>query len=159
MPPGSDQRIANLFLRECRRIVRRGPNVEKERGVAIYDLLQENYFEPAGGFAGPYNLHLGIAGEGIEFDVRDEWEAPLTRVVMPLSRLRGIVKDYFLICDSYFKATESATPMHIEALDVGRRGVHNEGSELLQEWLADKISMDRNTARRLFTLICVLHIR
>lgn len=159
MEGGRDQFIANLFLLQCPRILRHGPNVERERCVAIHDLLEENRFEPAGGFGGPYNLHLELAGERLVFDIRDATDHPLTRVVLPISPLRAVVKDYFIICDSYFKASGTVPPAHLEAIDAGRRGVHDEGAEILRASLSGKICIDKDTARRLFTLICVLHIR
>lgn len=151
-------KIANVFLDE-RTVVRRSANVEHERKVAIYDLLEKNLFAPANTPDGPYNLHLGIEENRLAFDVRDENDAELTRFTLPLSPLRSIVRDYFLICDSYYKSIQTASPSQIEAIDMGRRGLHNEGSEVLRERLADKVDIDLNTARRLFTLICVLHIR
>ena len=151
-------KIANVYLDE-RSVIRRGASVEHERKVAIYDLLQKNRFAPAAAPDGPYNLHLGIEENRLVFDVRDESDAELTRFTLPLSPLRSVVRDYFLICDSYYKSIQTASPSRIEAIDMGRRGLHNEGSEILRERLADKVAVDLNTARRLFTLICVLHIR
>ncbi len=159
MPEANPQRIANLFLEQCPHIIQLGPNVERERGIAVHDLLRENHFDVVGETAGPYNLHLGLEDERLVFDIRDKNDTPLRRVAVPVRGFRGIIKDYFLICDSYFKAREVANPSQIEAVDVGRRGLHNEGSELLREVLDGKIGLDLDTARRLFTLICVLHIR
>src|SRR5581483_10882524 len=133
--------------------------VEHERSVAIFDLLEENRFGPVGHAGGPYRLKLGIADNSLVLDIRDAEDRPVDKVVLPLTAFRGIVKDYFLICESYYAAIRQASPSQIEAIDMGRRGLHNEGSELLRERLADKIEMDFDTARRLFTLICVLHIR
>jgi uncharacterized protein (UPF0262 family) len=140
-------------------VVRRNADVEHERSVAIFDLLEENFFALVGHAGGPYHLRLGIADNSLVFDVRDTADAPIDRVVLPLAAFRGIVRDYFLICESYYAAIRQSTPSQIEAIDMGRRGLHNEGSELLRERLADKIEIDFNTARRLFTLVCVLHIR
>ena len=151
-------KIANIFLDE-RSVVRRTASVEHERKVAIYDLLEENCFALADAPDGPYNLHLGIEENRVLFDVRDKIGAKLTRFTLALSPLRSVVRDYFLICDSYTKSIQSASPSQIEAIDMGRRGLHNEGSEILRERLADKVDMDNNTARRLFSLICILHIR
>ena len=151
-------KIANVYLDE-RSVIRRSANVEHERKVAIYDLLQKNRFAPADTADGPYNLRLGIEENRLVFDVRDENDAELTRFTLPLSPLRSVVRDYFLICDSYYKSIQTASPSRIESIDMGRRGLHNEGSEILRERLADKVDVDLNTARRLFTLICVLHIR
>lgn len=152
------QRIVNVFLDE-HSVIRRSPQVEHERKVAIYDLLEDNRFAPVGELTGPYNLHLGIEENRLVFDVRDGDDAELTRFTLPLSPFRSIVRDYFMICESYFKAIKTASPSQIEAIDMGRRGLHNEGSEILRERLASKVEIDKRTARRLFTLICVLHIR
>jgi uncharacterized protein (UPF0262 family) len=154
----SDQRIVKITLDE-RTVVRRNPDVEHERAVAIYDLLEENSFAPAGGHPGPFHLHLAIEESRLVLDVRSTADESLERIMLPLAPFRGIVKDYFLICESYYNAIRRATPSQIEAIDMGRRGLHNEGSELLRERLADKATIDLNTARRLFTLLCVLHIR
>ena len=134
-------------------------DVEHERAVAIYDLIEENSFSPIGSPGGPYHLHLAIEENRLVFDIRLADNAQHGKVVLSLTPFRRIVKDYFLICDSYYKAIQSATPSQIEAIDMGRRGIHNEGSTLLQERLSGKIEVDFDTARRLFTLICVLHIR
>jgi uncharacterized protein (UPF0262 family) len=152
------RRLANIALDE-QSVVRRSPEVEHERAVAIYDLLEGNYFAPAGGHQGPYSLHLAIEENRLQFDIRDAAERPLTKVGLPLSPFRRLVKDYFTVCESYFEAIKTASPSRIEAIDMGRRGLHNEGSELLRERLDGKIEIDFDTARRLFTLICVLHIR
>lgn len=151
-------RLVKLSLDE-KSVVRRSPEVEHERAVAIYDLLEENSFTPAGDHAGPYALRLRIEESRLVFDIRDEAEEPLAEVHISLSPFRRIVKDYFEVCESYFQAIKTASPSKIEAIDMGRRGLHNEGSELLRERLSGKIELDLATARRLFTLICVLHIR
>ncbi len=152
------QRIVKIELDE-HTVVRRNPDVEHERAVAIFDLLEENSFTPVGEFMGPYQLHLAIEENRLVFDIREEDGAPLQRLQLPLTPFRGIVKDYFTVCESYYAAIKRSSPTQIEALDMGRRAVHDEGSELLRERLEGKIELDRNTARRLFTLICVLHIR
>jgi uncharacterized protein (UPF0262 family) len=153
------QRIAKVELDE-RTVVRRNPDVEHERAVAIFDLLEENSFTPIGdGLTGPYHLHLGIEENRLVFDVRSAQGEPLAKLQLPLTPFRGIVKDYFTICESYYTAIKRSSPTQIEALDMGRRALHNEGSDLLRERLEGKIELDPNTARRLFTLICVLHIR
>lgn len=154
----SEQRIAEIFLDE-RSVVSRSAQVDHERKVAIYDLLEENHFQPAGNFSGPFDLHLSIAENRLIFDVRDVDDKELVRFTQALSPLRSVVKDYFMICDSYFKAIKTSSPSQIEAIDMGRRGLHNEGAEILKERLAEKVDIDSDTARRLFTLICVLHIR
>ena len=153
------RRIVHVSLDE-KTVVRRKPEVEHERAVAIFDLLEENEFCPCEHpDAGPYHLHLSIEENRLVFDIRCEDDRALCKVTLPLSTFRTIVKDYFLICESYYQAIKRATPSQIEAIDMGRRGLHNEGSELLRERLAGKVEMDLQTARRLFTLICVLHIR
>ncbi|MGB8485821.1 MAG: UPF0262 family protein [Xanthobacteraceae bacterium] len=138
-------------------IGRSNPDVEHERAVAIYDLLEENSFHPRGHEGGPYELALSITSNRLVFDIRLADGAPVVAHHLSLSPLRRIVKDYFLICDSYYAAIRTAGPDQIEAIDMGRRGLHNEGSELLIERLRHKVEMDVDTARRLFTLICVLH--
>lgn len=140
-------------------MVRRRPEVEHERNIAIYDLLEENYFAPHGDYVGPYHLHLSLADNRLLFDVRTTEGVQLLDVPLPLKPFQSIVKDYFLICESYYSAIKKATPSQIEAIDMGRRGLHNEGSELLRERLAAKVDIDFDTARRLFTLVCILHIR
>jgi len=132
-------------------------DVEHERAIAIYDLIEDNSFAPVGHEGGPYCLKLQVAGNRLIFDIRTEDEAPVVAHHLSLTPFRRIVKDYFLICESYYQAIRAATPSQIEAIDMGRRALHNEGSELLMERLKDKIAVDFDTARRLFTLITVLH--
>jgi len=152
-------RIASVALDE-RTVVRRSPDVEHERAVAIFDLLEENTFKPLVEIGeGPYNLHLSAEENRLVFDIRDLADAPLAAVHLSMTPFRRIVKDYFTVCESYFEAIKTASPAKIEAIDMGRRGLHNEGSELLRARLDGKIELDQNTARRLFTLICVLQIR
>ena len=138
-------------------IGRSNPDIEHERAVAIYDLLEENSFQPMGFPAGEFALHLAIAGNRLVFDIRLTDGTPIVAHHLSLSPLSRIAKDYFLICDSYYHAIRTSSPSQIEAIDMGRRALHNEGSELLMVRLKDKIEMDVDTARRLFTLICVLH--
>jgi uncharacterized protein (UPF0262 family) len=138
-------------------IGRSNSDVEHEREVAIYDLLEENVFLPKGYDDGEFALALSIADKRLVLDIRTADEAPIVAHHLSLSPLRKIIKDYFLICDSYYQAIRSASPNQIEALDMGRRATHNEGSEIVMERLKDKVRMDGDTARRLFTLICVLH--
>ena len=154
----NEQRIAKITLDE-KTVVRRNADIEHERAVAIFDLLEENSFVPVAGYDGPFHLDLGIEDSRLVLDIRGTDEVSRERIVLSLAPFRGIVKDYFLICESYFAAIKRASTMQIEAIDMGRRGLHNEGSELLRERLADKVVLDLNTARRLFTLVCVLHIR
>jgi len=150
--------LAKVALDE-KSVVRRSAEVEHERAVALYDLMEENDFRPAVEHPGPYVLLLRIEESRLVLDIRDEAEQPLSAVHLSLAPFRKIVKDYFEICESYFAAIKAASPSKIEAIDMGRRGLHNEGSELLRERLQGKVEMDLDTARRLFTLICVLHIR
>ena len=125
--------------------------------MAIYDLLEQNMFAPVGHADGPYTLHLSITGSRLVFDIRMQDGTPVIAHLLSLTPLRRIVKDYYTVCDSYYEAIRTATPDKIEALDMGRRSIHNEGSRILMERLKDKVRLDIDTARRLFTLICVLH--
>ncbi|MCC4243767.1 UPF0262 family protein [Stappia indica] len=138
-------------------ILRSTPDVEHERAVAIYDLIEENEFEPLGDAGGPYRLKLSLVEKRLVFLVEREEGDPVVTHILSLTPLRKVVKDYFLICESYFEAIKTATPSQIEAIDMGRRGVHNEGSRILMERLEGKIRVDMQTARRLFTLVCALH--
>ncbi len=151
-------RIADVELDEAV-IIRLSPDIEHERRIAIFDLLEENYFEPIGAARGPFNLRLVIEENRLVFDVRMSDKSPLGKIILALGPFRRIIKDYFMICESYYEAIKSAPPSQIEAIDMGRRGLHNEGSDLLRERLAGKIALDHDTARRLFTLVCVLHLR
>jgi len=132
-------------------------DVEHERAVAIYDLVEDNSFAPVGHDGGPYCLRLQVIGNRLVFDIRTADDQPVVAHHLSLSPFRRLVKDYFLVCESYYQAIRAATPSQIEAIDMGRRGLHNEGSELLVERLKHKIALDFDTARRLFTLITVLH--
>jgi uncharacterized protein (UPF0262 family) len=152
----SKQRLASVTLDEAS-IGRSNEDVEHEREVAIYDLLEMNSFAPVGHDDGPYALHLSVNGNRLVFDIRLQDGSPVVAHLFSLSPLRRIVKDYYMICDSYYQAIRTATPDKIEAIDMGRRAIHNDGSEILMERLKDKVIIDLDTARRLFTLICVLH--
>ncbi len=155
----TSQRIINLTLDE-RTIVRRKAEVEHERAVAVFDLLEENSFEPHGEeFAGPYDVQLSLQDDRLVFVIRSEDAVAQGEITLPLKPFRRVVRDYFAICESYFDAIKRLPPSQIEAIDMGRRGLHNEGSEMLRERLDGKITVDFDTARRLFTLICVLHIK
>ncbi len=154
---GNSQCLTNVVLDE-RTVVRRSPEVEHERAVAIYDLLEENYFAPVD-HEGPFSLHLSVEENRLKLDIRDEADQPLTSITLALSPFRRLVKDYFTVCETYFEAIRTASPSKIEAIDMGRRALHNEGSEVLRERLDGKVALDFDTARRLFTLICVLHIK
>ncbi|MGO9543238.1 MAG: UPF0262 family protein [Rhodomicrobium sp.] len=132
--------------------------VDHERKVAIFDLLEENSFELAAGPAGPYKLRIAIAEQRLAFAITaGEAEAPCATFLLSLNPFRRVVKDYFLVCENYFEAIKTAPPSRIEALDMGRRALHDEGSKLLAERLDGKVRMDVPTSRRLFTLLCALH--
>ena len=132
--------------------------MEHERTVAIYDLVDENSFSVAG-CPGPYHLVLSLADNRLLLDVRSEAGESVTVHGIALGPFRRVVKDYFLVCESYHEAIRSGSPSRIEAIDMGRRGLHNEGSQLLKDRLDGKIDIDFDTARRLFTLLSVLHWR
>ena len=138
-------------------IGRAGPDVEHERAVAIYDLIEENSFRPEGHDGGPYALNLRIDGNRLVFDIRLADGTPVIAHLLSLAPFSRIVKDYFVVCDSYYAAIRTATPDRIEALDMGRRGLHDEGSRIVMERLKRKVDLDFETARRLFTLISVLY--
>jgi hypothetical protein len=130
---------------------------EQERQIAIFDLIEDNYFRPEGAEAGPYDLKMGLVENRLVLDVAGpDYER---RHILSLSPFRTLIKDYFMICESYYQAIRNATPQQIEALDMGRRGLHNEASEVLRTRLTGKIETDQDTSRRLFTLICALHWR
>jgi uncharacterized protein (UPF0262 family) len=153
-----DQRIAKITLDE-HTVVRRNADIEHERATAIFDILEENSFAPVGAPAGPFNLHLGMEEARLILDVRSADDAAVDRIVLALAEFRPIIKDYFLICESYNHAIRNAPLSKITAIDQGRRALHNEASELLRTRLAPQVLIDGDTARRLFTLICVLQIR
>jgi uncharacterized protein (UPF0262 family) len=151
-------RIVSIILDE-RTVVRRSPEVEHERRVAIFDILEKNHFAPVDADAGPYHLHLAIQDNRLVMQINDTDDRPIASHVVPVTPYRRLIKDYFTVCESYFEAIKHSSPSKIEAIDMGRRGLHDEGAEMLHDQLAGKIEVDRDTARRLFTLICVLHIR
>ncbi|KQW66439.1 hypothetical protein ASE17_05785 [Phenylobacterium sp. Root77] len=130
---------------------------EQERQIAIFDLLEENYFHPEGADGGPYDLRMGLIENRLVLDVHGPTYEK--RHILSLSPFRGLIKDYFMICESYYQAIRNSSPQQIEALDMGRRGLHNEASELLRVRLNGKVETDLDTSRRLFTLICALHWR
>ena len=154
--PPEGNRLVSVTLDEAS-IGRSSADIEHERAVAIYDLIEQNVFAPVGHDGGPYALQLGITENRLVFDVRLADGTPVIAHMLSLTPFRRIVKDYFLICDSYYKAIRASTPSQIEAIDMGRRGLHDEGSRVLMERLKDKIEVDFDTARRLFTLLSVLH--
>ena len=134
-------------------------DIEHERKVAIYDLLEENFFHPIGAGAGPYELYLSNVERRLVFDVRRQGGDAIGQVHLSMTPFRRIIKDYFMLCESYYDAIRNAAPSQIETIDMARRAMHNEGSEILSERLKDKIELDMNTSRRLFTLICSFHMR
>ena len=156
--PSPGARIARVTLDE-RTVVRRNADVEHERAVALFDLIDENSFRLVDGPDGPYHLHLAIVDNRIRFEIQSERDERLAEIMLPLLPFRRMVRDYFLICESYYAAIRRSSPSQIEAIDMGRRALHDEGSRLLQNRLADRVAIDHGTARRLFTLVCVLHIR
>lgn len=151
-------RLVDVVLDES--IGRSTPDVEHERAVAIFDLVEENSFQPVSDAGtGPYKLKLSVVESRLVFDITREDDSTVVTHILSLTPFRRIVKDYYLICESYYEAIRTATPSQIEAIDMGRRGLHNEGSQTLKDRLDGKIEMDFDTARRLFTLVCVLHWR
>jgi uncharacterized protein (UPF0262 family) len=153
----ADQRIIDIEL-DDRTIIRRNDDVEQERKIAIFDLLEGNHFDPAG-HEGPFRVVLRVEDNRLAIDLRDEAGSPLDTIRLGLARFRRLIRDYFAICDSYYKALRADAPHRIEAVDMARRAVHNEAAELLKECLNGKVELDFDTARRLFTLVCVLHIK
>jgi uncharacterized protein (UPF0262 family) len=151
-------RLIDVELDET--IGRSTPDIEHERAVAIFDLIEENSFRPvADSGDGPYRLKLSLADARLVFSVAREDGDTVVTHILSLTPFRRIVKDYYMICESYYEAIRASTPSQIEAIDMGRRGLHNEGSQTLMDRLSGKIEVDFDTARRLFTLICVLHWR
>jgi len=151
-----NRRLIDVELDET--IGRSTPEIEHERAVAIFDLIEENSFTPVGDTGdGPYRLKLSLVEKRLVFDIFREDGKWVTTHILSLTPFRRIVKDYYMICDSYYEAIRSATPTKIEAIDMGRRGLHNDGSNTLRERLYGKIDLDFKTARRLFTLLCVLY--
>ncbi len=156
-------RITRLVLDEEGR-PRRTPEVEQERAVAIYDLLEDNRFRLEPGANGPYDVMLGYRENRLILDIAEAGRIPAERrplhvLALSVTPFRRLISDYFMVCETYFEAIKRESPTRIEAIDMGRRAVHNEGAELLAERLSGKITMDHDTARRLFTLVCVLQIR
>ncbi len=155
-PPRTTNRLQSVHLDEDS-LAAVSRDQEQERQIAIFDLLEENYFAPEGAAGGPYDLKMALLENRLVLDVSGpDYER---RHILSLSPLRSLIRDYFMICESYYQAIRNATPAQIEVLDMGRRGLHNEASELLRTRLKGKIETDLDTARRLFTLICALHRR
>jgi len=158
----ADPRIIDIALDE-KTILWRNADIEQERQIAICDLLERNLFAPvrahADGYAGPYRVLLSVTDGRLAVDIRRADDSPLEAIILSLTGLRRTIRDYFAICESYYQAVRQATPQQIETVDMARRAIHNRAAELLTQRLEGKVSMDFDTARRLFTLICVLHIR
>src|ERR1700761_3452883 len=158
----ADPRIIDVSLDE-RPGLHRNADIEQERKVALFDLLHENHFKPLretkDGYEGPYKVGLRVEEGRLAIDINREDGSHIETIGLGMMRFRRAIKDYFAICDSYYQAVRQHSPQQIETIDMARRGLHNEAAELLQERLDGKIELDFDTARRLFTLICVLHIR
>jgi uncharacterized protein (UPF0262 family) len=155
---GPTKRIVSIHL-DAAASLRQSAEAEQERAVAIFDLIEENEFAPAVDHPGPYHLILAVADNKLVFDVRDTAEQEVYKFILSLTPFRRIIKEYFDVCESYYAAIKTSSLSQIEAIDMGRRGLHNEGSEILRDRLAGKVDMDFGTARRLFTLICALHMK
>ena len=153
----ADPRIIDVTLDE-RTIIWRSADIEQERRIAIFDLIERNHFAVAG-HDGPYRVRLRVEEGRLAIELLGEDNAPYETIRMGLARFRRPIRDYFQICDSYFRAVRNDGAKGIEAIDMARRGLHNEGSDVLREALDGKVEIDHDTARRLFTLVCVLHIR
>ena len=153
----SDDRLVKVDLDDAG-MPRRSAEAEQERAIAIYDLLEENIFSLYDQ-SGPYHLCLRLEGRHVHFDIREVTDKSLIQFFMAMGPLRRVMRDYFHVCDTYYDAIRTKSPSQIQAIDMGRRALHNEGSELLQARLDGKVETDFQTARRLFTLICVLHSR
>ena len=149
-------RLINVTLDEAS-IGRGSPDQEHERAIAIYDLIEENSFSLPDHSGGPYQLRIGLHESKLALNILDEAGDPIIVHILSLTPFRRILKDYFMVCESYFAAIRTASPAQIEAIDMGRRGLHNEGAQLLAERLRGKIECDFDTSRRIFTLVTALH--
>ncbi len=159
----NNERIANIVI-DNKGIISYQKNIEREINVAIYDLVENNYFEPnpdyfGGKPSGPYEVILRIQDNRLVFVISHEDGEKIGEMMFSVQSLRRNIRDYFIVCESYYKAIRTASPSQIESLDMGRRSIHNEGSQKLSDQLYGKIKIDNETARRIFTLICALHIR
>jgi len=152
----ADPRLISVDLDE-ETLAAAGPEAEHERRVAIFDLIEENSFALGDHDGGPYRLSLSLQERKLVFDVSDEDHAHIHTFILSMSPFRTVIRDYFLICESYYDAIRTQSPHQIEAIDMARRGIHNEGSDLVADRLKGKVEIDFDTARRLFTLICALH--
>jgi uncharacterized protein (UPF0262 family) len=161
-PPRATHRLVKVTLDDSS-IRRSTSQIEHEREVAIYDLIEDNYFAPCSSDGslrddGPYVLRLGIAEDRLSLAIAAEAAPDLAHTLMlSLSPLKKVMKDYFLVCETYYQAIRTQPPSKIQAIDMGRRGLHNDGSRILAERLEGKVKLDHDTSRRLFTLICALH--
>ncbi|MCB2086815.1 MAG: UPF0262 family protein [Sphingomonadaceae bacterium] len=160
--PSEKFRIAHISLDEDT-ILWRNADIEQERRVAIYDLIEENTFKPIRaaekGYEGPFRLRLAVVDGRLAMEIATGDGEVVETLILGLARFRRPIREYFAICDSYYQAIRKATPAEIETIDMARRGIHNDAAELLMERLEGKVETDFATARRLFTLICVLHIK
>lgn len=156
MDASAQNRLISVTLDE-NSIGRGSADQEHERAIAVYDLIEENSFALVGYAGGPYALNISLMDAKLVFDIRDQNGNVVVTHILSLTPFRRILKDYFFICESYYAAIRTATPSRIEAIDMGRRGLHNEGAQLLAERLKGKIETDADTSRRLFTLITALH--
>lgn len=156
----SEHRLASIEL-DTATLPAATAEIEHERRVAIFDLVEKNSFEPVGAEGGPYALKLSLQDNRLVFDIREQGGADGSgrTYALSLTPMKGVLKDYVLICDSYYEALRGSSPSQIEAVDMGRRGLHNEGAELLKQRLEGKVVVDHETARRLFTLVCALYRR
>lgn len=155
---GSTRRIVSIHLEDAAAL-RQSAEAEQERAVAIFDLIEENEFAPSVDHPGPYHLILSVADNKLVFDVRDTDEQEIYKFILSLTPFRRIIKEYFDVCESYYAAIKNSSLSQIEAIDMGRRGLHNEGAGLLAERLVGRVALDFETARRLFTLVCALYQR
>jgi uncharacterized protein (UPF0262 family) len=155
---GPTRRIVSIHLEDAASL-RQSAEAEQERAVAIFDLIEENEFVPAVEHPGPYHLILAVQDNKLVFDLRDTDHREVYKFILSLTPFRRIIKEYFDVCESYYAAIKTSSLQQIEAIDMGRRGLHNEGSEILRDRMAGKVEMDFGTARRLFTLICALHMK
>jgi len=157
-----ERRISHITLDETT-IIWRSADIEQERRIAIFDLLEGNFFAPvrplAEGYTGPFRVSLSVQEGRLAIEIAREDGTTLETHILGMGRFRRPIRDYFAICDSYFQAVKQSTPQQIETIDMARRAVHNEAAELLKTALEGKVDVDFDTARRLFTLICVLHIK
>ncbi len=154
-------RIVSVTLDE-RTILWRNADIEQERRVAIFDLIEANHFAPVGdfsGYGGPWRIRMGLEEGRLTIALNDEADSARGAIVLPLAPMRRTIREYFAICDSYYRSIRNATSAQIETVDMARRAMHNDAAEMLAEGLAGKVVVDHDTARRLFTLICVLNIR